>query len=488
MKTSLYFRNFVSMAVIVLLSFIILGSLFFTWSYRLTISERREDMQTASAEVVRSITAVGTIYELGSLDMSVWLSSLAKTSGFDILVADTSGTVISCSDATMESRFTCEHLGRTIPGDTLHGVLAGSADLSATQLGGVYPDTRYALGAPLVQTGTGLVYGFVFLSGATGKMLALWREFASVFMLIAVIVMFITFIISLIMTKKSAEPINEMACVARRFARGDFSIRATEAGREDEIGQLTAAFNFMADSLERSEALRREFIANVSHELKTPMTSIAGFADGILDGTIPPEREAKYLEIISSETRRLSRLVRSMLDMSQMQVKTLAELHGQSFDIAEVIRLSLLSLGAKIEEKALDVRAELPEAAIITLGDKDAITQVVYNLLDNAVKFSPEGGALSVILWKQGPRAFVSVENAGQTIPEDEMPNIFERFHKLDKARSESRNGIGLGLYIAKTILDNHNEDIYVTSEAGLTRFTFTLTIAEPKGRPDREK
>ena len=234
----------------------------------------------------------------------------------------------------------------------------------------------------------------------------------------------------------------------------------------------------MAVSLERSECLRRDFIANVSHELKTPMTVISGFSDGILDGTIPPENERKYLEIISSETKRLSRLVRTMLDMSRIQSAASGAALRGSFDISEVIRVTLLGLGGKIDARRLDVDAELPEESIVTRGDKDAVTQVVYNLIDNAVKFAENGSTIRVSLWKRGHKAYVAVENKGETIPPEEMPLIFDRFHKTDRSRSEDRDGVGLGLYIVKTILDDHNEDIFVTSADGVTKFTFTLTLA----------
>jgi signal transduction histidine kinase len=242
----------------------------------------------------------------------------------------------------------------------------------------------------------------------------------------------------------------------------------------------------MAESLERSESLRRDFIANVSHELKTPMTVISGFSDGILDGTIPTDRERNYLEVISSETKRLSRLVRNMLEMSRIQSSSAETLLRGKFDISEVIRLTLLGLGGKIDAKELDVDAELPEEPIITRGEKDSITQVVYNLLDNAVKFADKGSTIRVSLWKQGMKAYVSVENTGEEIPADEMPLIFDRFHKTDKSRSENRDSTGLGLYIVKTILDNHNEDIIVASSDGLTKFTFTLTLASQKNAPEK--
>ena len=240
---------------------------------------------------------------------------------------------------------------------------------------------------------------------------------------------------------------------------------------------MAVAFNSMADSLEKSEQRRREFVANVSHELKTPMTSIAGFADGILDGTIPPEKEKEYLRIISSETQRLSRLVRKMLDVSRIQSTDTKTLLKKNFDIEEVIVRSLAGLEKKITDRGLDVDVQMPEEPIQVLGDEDGITQVVYNLLDNAAKFADAGSTIGVSLWKQGEKAYVAVRDRGATIPPEELPLVFERFHKTDKSRSQDKDGVGLGLYLVKTIIQNHGEEITVSSRDGLTEFKFSLQI-----------
>jgi signal transduction histidine kinase len=421
-------------------------------------------------------------YDVTSLDFRVALSTISHTTGFDILITDADGIVNSCSD----SQFICPHIGKRVPADVLSQVFSGSGYTRNTDLGGIYGEFRFVMGLSIIRISDSRLTGYMFLSSTSNDMNQLWRQFAGVFLMVSAAVLFLTFVISFITTKKQAEPLNEMAHAARRFARGDFSVRVEDTGRIDEIGQLTEAFNSMADSLERSEKLRRDFIANVSHELKTPMTVISGFSDGILDGTVPQDNQKKYLEVISSETKRLSRLVRNMLDMSRIQSISPEALRSGSFDISEVIRLSLVSLGGKIDTKGLDVEAELPEEAIKTRGDKDAITQVVYNLIDNAVKFADKDSTIRLSLWKQGQRAFVAVENKGETIPAEEMPLIFDRFHKTDRSRSENRDGVGLGLYIVKTILDNHNEDIFVASSNGTTKFTFTLTLAgheKPDGK-----
>ena len=427
-------------------------------------------------ETARYVTAqyLYSGLELADLNLSMWLAMISSVSGFDLIVTDDGGVVSACSDRDMR------YIGETVPGSVLASAVSDSNSTALSNLGEIYPEIRQVAGTPLVITIDGAVYvsGYLFISSDLASFRGEWQQFSSVFTLIALNVMALTFVISFVATKKQAEPLNEMSGAARRFARGDFSARVEDTGRYDEIGQLAQAFNAMADSLESAETLRRDFIANLSHELKTPMTVIDGFAEGILDGTIPSGEAARYLNVISSETRRLSRLVASMLDMSKLQSADPSSILKNSFDITEVVRLAILSLEGKIEEKGLDVEVELPEESVMTRGDMDSITQVVYNLVDNAIKFSIAGGLIRIELWKESDLAYVSVENRGETIQADEMPHIFDRFHKADKSRSVDREGVGLGLYIVKTILDNHNEDIFVTSVDGVTKFIFTLSIA----------
>lgn len=472
---SIYFKNCITIIGIIVTSFVILSIAFSMLSYRYVIDDKRSAMSFNAKEAVKVVSAYNLEWELDGLEVRMALTSMANTSGCDILLSNETGVVISCSD----NRFNCGHIGKTLP-ETLIAYINGKGEYSgASDLNGLYQTVKYIVGLPVFSLVTGETVGYIFLSSGMADMSEMWRAFSTLFSFVTLAVIVIALIITMLTTKKQTEPINEMARAAHRFERGDFSARVKETGRKDEIGELSEAFNLMANSLERSENLRREFIANVSHELKTPMTTITGFADGILDGTIPPEKQEEYIRVISSESKRLARLVKSMLEMSQLQAMDASVLRKKSFDIAEVIRLTLLSLETKINDKTLDVDLQLPEEAMITRGDKDSITQVVYNLIDNAIKFADKGSVLQLSLWKQGGKAYVAVENTGTTIKEEELPLIFDRFHKSDKSRSMDREGVGLGLYIVKTILDNHNEDIYVTSQDGVTRFVFTLSLKQ---------
>ena len=228
---------------------------------------------------------------------------------------------------------------------------------------------------------------------------------------------------------------------------------------------------------QKLSVIKNDFIYNMTHEFKTPMTTIAGYTDGILDGTIPPEQEKEYLRIISDEARRLSRLVRRMLEVSQLQSRDLTRTKAP-FDVCESMRRVLISMEKKITDRGLVVDADIPDSGIMVLGDNDLITQVIYNLLENAAKFARKGSALYLGVTTLNGKALLSVRNEGDTIPAEEIPLLFERFHKSDKSRSEDKDGVGLGLYVVKTILDQHKEHIAVTSENGLTTFTFSVTLA----------
>ena len=391
-----------------------------------------------------------------------------KGAEVDFLICDVEGHVLLSTDASLSG------LVVTMPEEMTAEVLEEGISSRRTDVDGLYSNKRFVVGVPAISEDTPDPVGMVYAVSSTTSLDTMWSGFIGLFFMTAFVVLMISFMASSITTMRQIQPIREMAKATRRYAEGDFDIRMNDYGRDDELGELAASFNNMAESLQQTERQRREFITNISHELKTPMTTIAGYTDGILDGTIPPENERQYLQIISDESRRLSRLVRRMLDVSQLQaIDPLRE--GKHFDICESMRRVLISMERKITDRNLDVEADIPEEPILVLGDKDMITQVIYNLLENATKFAREGSTLYLGVTTIDGKARVTVRNEGDTIPAEELPLLFERFHKSDKSRSEDKDGYGLGLYIVKTILEQHKEKISVTSEDGVTAFSFSL-------------
>ena len=457
----------------VMFSFLILGAAFVFLGRSYVISEYRGNMVSNAEEVSHAAQALVRDGELSNWDLRMVISTLAQSTGNHIFITDTDGTIVSCSCRNIA----CEHLGRTLTGSAMTQLRSDGKLNLITSLGGFYGSAHYVVAQPITIGTAARVVGYVFVATNSATIIDGWRTFVWVFLAASAAVMMIALLLSLVTSKRMAQPLDEMAVAAKKFAHGDFSARVTDDGRTDEVGALISAFNTMADSLETSEQRRNAFIANVSHELKTPMTTIAGFSDGILDGTIPPDKERAALQTISSETRRLSRLVRRMLDLSRLQSAENVTAQEQ-FDVSEVMLRVLVSLENKINARHLDVDTQLPDGPVLVWGDPDAITQVCYNLLDNAIKFSQEKGVITISITTKGGKAYVSVRNVGDTIPPEELPLLFDRFHKSDKSRSEDRDGVGLGLYIVKTILNNHKENISVTSQDGVTEFVFTLTLA----------
>ena len=279
-------------------------------------------------------------------------------------------------------------------------------------------------------------------------------------------------------TERIVHPLRNMKSAVKKFGKGDFSTRVTVYG-SDEVSELALAVNNMAESLDNYDDMRNNFMSNVSHDLRSPMTSISGFIDGIMSGAIPEEKQEHYLRIISSEVHRLSRLVSQLLDVSRLESGD-RKMNFSTFDVAEVARIVLISFESKIEEKRLDVEFDSDDEVFV-VADKDAIHQVLYNLCHNAIKFANEGGKFRIsISSMDSKRIKVSVYDEGQSISKSDSKMVFERFYKTDESRGLDKSGVGLGLYISKTIIDAHDEEINVESVDGVgTEFWFTLKTAK---------
>jgi signal transduction histidine kinase len=469
---SLYWRQFMLTAGMVVLTMALLGVSFYALSYNYTVSEKRQEMRDRAVLVAQLSVGYFTAADDAERDQEEALRTLAgvasRMTDVDFLICDIEGNVLLTTDSDLGGK------SITIPAEITQTVLGGDQLYEGRSTVGVYEKKQFVAGVPMTD-GDGSTLGLVLAVMNSAELMQMWRSFIGLFFMTSAIILMLAFVASFVTSMRQIQPLTEMVKATRAYAGGNFDVRMQETGDCGEIGELAAAFNAMADSLQETERQRRDFIANVSHELKTPMTTIAGYTDGILDGTIPPEKEKQYLQIISDESRRLSRLVRRMLDISQIQNK---EMRKEEFDLCESARIALLSMEKKITDRGLDVDAEIPEDSVMVQGDRDLITQVIYNLLENAAKFATPGSRLYLGLTVNGEKAFVTVRNLGPTIPAEEIPLLFERFHKSDKSRSEDKDGYGLGLYIVKTILAQHKEQITVTSQDGVTAFTFTMQMA----------
>lgn len=367
-------------------------------------------------------------------------------------------------------------VGAQLPQETIDTILTGTSYQKVTSF--AFLPERVLVRAVGIYDGNGDFCGIAAVYSANIRWGDMVEQLSDTVMTAALLVLLASLIAAYFISERIIGPLREMSVAAKRFAAGKFDTRVRVRGK-DEVADLAVAFNEMAASLENLEGMRSSFIANVSHDLRTPMTTIAGFIDGIRDGVIPKEEQEYYLGVISSEVRRLSRLVSSLLDLSRIQAGD-RKFVMKPFDICEMARVILISFEQQIEEKQLEVAFECEDDRMMVNADHDAIYQVFYNLCHNAVKFSTEKGLLRIRIANAKDRKIqISVYNQGQGIPAEDLPFVFERFYKSDKSRGLDKTGIGLGLYISKTIIAAHGERIGVNSEYGKDcEFFFTLTKA----------
>ncbi|MFT9496414.1 sensor histidine kinase [Anaerosolibacter sp.] len=298
----------------------------------------------------------------------------------------------------------------------------------------------------------------------------IWATMAISFIISAIVIYFLS--------KKLSQPLQSMDQAAKKLALGDFSQRV-DVYTEDEIGRVTHTFNNMAEQLEKMEENRRSFISAVAHELRSPLTLIKGFVQGIVDGTVEADDQSRYLQIILKETTRLGKLISNLLDVQRMESNAYP-IHPEHFDINELIRRTLLKYEEEIERRKIEMNLDFRQDTLIVLADRDGIEQVLSNLIENAMKFVDEGGSIGIRVQEKSDKAWIDIKDNGIGISKEEQQVIWNKFYKVDKARNRNKEGTGLGLHIAKQIIERHGEQIQVESELGKgTVFRFSLSLSD---------
>lgn len=310
--------------------------------------------------------------------------------------------------------------------------------------------------------------------------IALWT------LIICLLGVIISFIASYYSAKRIINPFVEMNHTVQCYSKGDFSQRIPITGR-DEASQLGRSFNEMAEQLKDLENTRRSFVANVSHELRSPLTSMKGFLEAMVDGTIPPEEHEKYLSLVLSETRRMTVMVNDLLDLARIE-SGIITVNYDIFDINELVRRTLITFEARISEKNMELDVRFAQEQCFVLADNGQISQVLRNLIDNAIKYSPDNSSITISTYALRKEVYVSIKDTGVGIPAEDVPHVFDRFYKVEKAHTRSPQvGSGLGLAIVKKIIEAHDQSITVKSAKGRgTQFTFTLQRANPLKQGNR--
>ncbi len=487
-RFSLRARYTFMLSMILLCCFALLGTslVIFTGSYAYRQNGRLLSENAHSvADSASTLLSGGFISMFGEGDSSMAalcssLDLISSSINADVFICDTSGSIIVCRDyfenGYYVGNYCAAHDELVIRGEVLDNSIKGEY-LTVSSLNGQYDELHYIAAEPV--TVIGRTVAIVFAVAPVSNSIASFVEPIIHLLCISMLVVLAFAVLAVYgMAHSLTRPLKKMAKATRSYASGDFKPRIN-LNRNDELGELAKAFNSMANSLEQLESSRRNFVANVSHELKTPMTTIGGFIDGMLDGTIPSSQQERYLKIVSGEVKRLSRMVASMLNLSKIEAGQL-DLDIKTVDLSSLVLSTFLNFERKISDAKIEVRGLEYLGAHTVRADEDLLGQVVYNLVDNAVKFTPEHGCISVNITENNGVVETHIINSGTGVAQEELDKIFERFYKVDKSRSHDVKSTGLGLHIVRSILELHGGKIYAVSEEGrFTEFVFELPYVD---------
>lgn len=483
-KGTFFFKYFIFFSSIVLVSFIVVGASFMTLMTNTLLNQISEDTKTTASNLAEMTTELFNSDiprdnpQAAIATMCKNVEFISRSKDYDAFICDQNGNVIVCSETfsnfEINENYVCEQHGNLrIPAIYIRQVAASEFN-EFTKLNGIYDSYHSVCMSPIYLNKEFI--GFCVVSAPlmgsvtpnVGKTLVMFVVSA------AAVLLLVTVAVS-IMTERIAKPIRNLETATKCYASGDFTYRVPELNANDELAALVTKFNAMATSLSQIENSRRSFVANVSHEFKTPMTTIGGFINGILDGTIPPEKQDYYLNIVSSEINRLSKMVTTMLNISKIETGNV-DMNIEQFDIAPKLVTTFLGFEQLISKKNIEIEGFEDLQSAMVHGDSAMIDQVIYNLADNAVKFTNEGGKIIVNTATDKKFTYLAITNTGKGIPEKEIDKVFERFYKVDQSRSTDVKSTGLGLYLIKSIIDLHNGSVTVESEVNsFTRFTIKL-------------
>ncbi len=466
---SIFFKIFSINLVIIMVSYMVLALmqsiLISQFVYREKIGSLKDNAKTIAQFIENGTTPEPLNNYLYGFSHSTKTNILIIDNAGNILLSSSQGDVFDKSYNKIEEKYR-------------KNVMSNHEHLERGTLGGIYRTDMFTLQVPIVSKPQNAVIGAIYLSVPVPEMTRAQTQLYKILALSLVLVVLISLGLSFALSRRISRPIKKIGSTAKQFAQGNFASRVELNGRTDnivEINELTRTFNDMAYSLEKSDDIRNNFLSDVAHELRTPMTTISGFVDGILDDTIPADKQKDYLMIVKDEVSRLSGLVNSFLNLTRLETGNQA-LEPTNFDINETIRRTLVGLESRIEEKNININLNMGAEHLLVKADMNSIRQVLTNLIENAIKFTNQGGEIRISTEALRHEVKVSVYNTGCGIAAEDIKMIFERFYKADKSRSQNREGTGIGLYIVKDILSRHGKSITAESREGeYAEFVFKL-------------
>ena len=469
MRKTLYLKFVLGYLIFVFLVFLFVATLV----SRMTLVNLMREMADS---LYKEATLIANTYasDLYNNDISLetvkqQLDALSAYIASQIWIINPSGRMIMTTEAPID----VEH--ETMVEDFDPTVTAGSF-YTVGNFFGCFEEETLSVFSPI--TSNFKVRGYVVIHTPMNVIRASSESLLNISYIMLMIFFLLSLIILIFFTEMVYLPLKKITAATEQYAAGNLHYEF-QVDSEDEIGYLAASLSYMASEIARGEDNQKKFIANVSHDFRSPLTSIKGYLEAMLDGTIPPEMHEKYLRIVLNETERLTKLTNSLLTLNNLNMKGMV-LEKAPFDLNKMIRSIAASFEGICQQKRIGIELVLTGIEMPVLADKSKIEQVIYNLLDNAVKFSHTDSAIKIETTEKHGKVFVSVKDSGIGIPKDSLKLIFDRFYKTDLSRGKDKKGTGLGLAITKEIIQAHNENINVISTEGVgTEFIFSLPVSD---------
>ena len=462
MTRSLYSKFVLGYLIFGLLGFITIA----TFSSRITRDFLIRDHSEALYDEANAIAAsCSQMYEGKHQDLTAFSAQLKSLGAYlrtNLGVADNQGSIFMDSRDGGRSQTVIPNFDPTA---------SGSRSYTIGNYYGLFDEDVLTVSAPV--TGNYTTYGYVIIHLPLNQISQSQRGILDILYITSAAVFGLSMIILLVFTQTVYLPLRKITVGAKEYAAGHLDYRI-QVNTHDEMGYLADTLNYMSDELNKMEEYQKNFIANVSHDFRSPLTSIKGYLEAVLDGTIPPDMYEKYLSRVISETERLHKLTESMLTLNSLDAK--GYLPRTNFDINRVIKDTAASFEGTCGQKNISFDLTFSDTIQMVYADMGKIQQVLYNLIDNAIKFSHNDSMIYIQAAGQYEKVFVSVKDTGIGIPKDSLKKIWERFYKTDLSRGKDKKGTGLGLSIVKEILQAHGENIDVISTEGVgTEFIFSL-------------
>ena len=469
MRKTLYLKFILAYLLFGLFGFIVVATFVSRMIHDTCIRQKAEELYAAATEIANTYAADLYNSETSLTSVQKQLNTLGAFSGSVVQILNPSGRLVVTSVQSIDPE-------TEVYVEGFDPAFTGGATYAVGRFFDTFAEEQISALAPI--TGNFKVRGYVAMHAPVSDVAEEANRYLNISYVMLVVIFLLSLILLIFFTELVYIPLRRITRATEQYAAGNMHYTFT-VDSEDEIGYLASSLEYMASEIARAEDDQKKFVANVSHDFRSPLTSIHGFLEAMIDGTIPPEQHDKYLRTVLQETDRLTKLTNSLLTLNNLNTKGML-LTWTDFDINEVIRGAALSFEPICRSRDVSLSLVLLGEQLFVNADLEKIQQVLHNLIDNAIKFSRKGGVVTVETSERKNKVFVSVKDSGIGIPKEDQKLIWDRFYKTDLSRGKDKKGTGLGLSIVREIIRSHEENINLISTEGVgSEFIFTLKRSE---------